>query len=135
MKKSLAALCITVILFSGSTLLGEEHNPGRQWLKMTESERLFWVWGFTEGQQLILSELEIKVRVHLRFLILLKDANAISKIMSQYYNDPANTYITWQFMAIIAKTKLEGKPMAIIEEALELSRQTGMKLREMPKSK
>ena len=82
MKKSLAALCITAILFSGSTLLGEERNPGRHWLKMTESERLLWVWGFTEGQQVILDELDIKVRVHLDFLILLKDASAISKIMS-----------------------------------------------------
>lgn len=135
MKKSLAALCIAIILFSGSTLLGEERNPGRHWLKLSEVERMLWVWGFAEGQKLILSELGIKVRVHLNLLILLKDASAISKIMSQYYNDTANTYITWPFMTIIAKTKLEGKPMAIIEEALELSRQTGMKLREMPKSK
>ena len=135
MKKSLAALCIAIILFSGSTLLGEGDTPGRHWLKMTESERLLWVWGFTEGQQVILDELDIKVRVHLRFLILLKDARAISKIMSQYYNDTANTYIPWQTMTIIAKTKLEGKPMAIIEKALELGRQLGMALREKRKSR
>ncbi len=55
--------------------------------------------------------------------------------MSQYYNDTANTYIPWQFMIIIAKTKLEGKPMAIIEKALELGRQAGMALREKRKSR
>lgn len=135
MKKSLTALCITAILFSGSALLGEERNPGRHWLELSEVERLIWVCGFAEGQQLILDELEIKVTIHLSSLILLKDASAISKIMSQYYNDTANTYISWQFMTIIAKTKLEGKPMAIIEKALELGRQAGMALREKRKSR
>lgn len=129
MKKSLTALCIAAILFSGSALQAREHNPGKMWLKMTEGERLLWVWGYTEGQQAILDELGIKVTIHLNWLILLKDASPISKIMTRYYNDPANTYIPLRFMVFTAKVKLEGKPTATIEKSLEIGRQLGMDLR------
>lgn len=133
MKKLLSALCITAILFSGTALFGGEYNPGKAWLEMSETGRLVWVWGFTKGQELTLEELQIKSTNNLNYLILYKDAEAISKIMSQDYNDAANTYIPWKYMTFIAKMKLEGNPVEKIGEQLELLRQYAAYEREKPK--
>lgn len=109
MKKIIAILCITAILFSGTALLAEDFNYGEEWLKMSKGSRLMWVWGYTAGQTRILSELKIKSTKNLKFLILVEDASVISKIMSQYYNEAANTHIPWCYMTYIAKMKLKGR--------------------------
>ena len=119
MKKLIAILCITAILFSGTALLAEDFNYGEEWLKMSKGSRLMWVWGYTAGQTRILSELKIKSTKNLKFLILVEDASVISKIMSQYYNDPANIYIPWCHMTYIAKMKLKGRSVQEIGNNIE----------------
>jgi hypothetical protein len=123
MKRLLIVLCTTAILFSAVNLRGEEYNPGKSWLNWSEGEHLIWLWGFTKGQELILEELQIKSTKNLKYFISFDDAEAISKIMSQYYKDVANTYIPWKYIATVAKKKLEGVPAAKIEVELELLRQ------------
>ncbi len=135
MKRLLTVLCTTAILFSVVNLRGEEYNPGKSWLNMSESDHLGWVWGLTKGQELILEELQIKSTENLNFLISFNNAEAISKIMSQYYKDGANTYIPWKYMTIVAKMKLEGKPAVKIEEKLELLRQYAAYERSKQKNK
>jgi hypothetical protein len=122
MKYFLTVLFTTAILFSAVNLRGVEDNPGKSWLSLSESDRLGWVWGFAQGQELIIEKLQIKSTKNLNFVISAYDAEAISKIMSQYYKDAANTYIDWKYMTVVAKMKLEGKPAVKIEEELELLR-------------
>jgi len=123
MKRLLFVLSTTVILFSMVNLQGEEYNPGKSWMNLSEGEHLIWLWGFTKGQELILEELQINSTNNLNNLILFDDAEAVSKIMSLYYKDFANTYIPWKYMATVAKKKLAGIPGAKIEVELELLRQ------------
>ena len=119
MKKLIAILCIISILFSGTALLAEDFNYGEEWLQLSKGARLMWVWGYTAGQTRILSELKIKPTKNLKFLILLEDASIISKIMCQYYNDAANTYIPWCYMTYIAKMKLNGRSAQEIGKEFE----------------
>ena len=119
MKKLTAILCITAILFSGTALLADDFNYGEEWLKMSKGGRLMWVWGYTAGQTRILSELKIKSTKNLKFRILFEDASIILKIMSQYYNDAANTYIPWCYMTYIANMKLKGRSAQEIGKEFE----------------
>jgi len=116
-------LALSFILIANFQLRANEYNPGESWLRISEGARLDWVWGFSQGQELILEELQIKSYSHLKYFIPLDNADVISKIMTQYYNDSSNTYIPWKYMSYIAKMKLEGKPAVKIAEQLELLRQ------------
>ena len=123
MKKIIISIiALSLIISFNIQLMADEYNPGKSWLCMSEGSRLDWVWGFSQGQELILEELEIKSHSNLKYIISLQDADVISDIMTQYYNDSSNTYIPWKYMTYIAKMKLEGKPAVKIAEQLELLR-------------
>ena len=126
MNKWMSTLFIAAILLSATTSFGQEYNPGKSWLSWSHESRFNFVWGFTEGQALILEELKMKSTKNLKWAISDNDVPAITEIMSQFYNDPANTYIPWKYMAFVAKMKLEGQPSTKIEEQLEMLRQYAM---------
>ena len=97
MRRLFVASITLVILCTISTASrGEEFVPGTSWLELSESDRLGWMWGFTLGQEVILEELQLKSTSHLKYLIPVDDAKTISEIITQYYNDAANSYIPWK---------------------------------------
>jgi hypothetical protein len=126
MNKRMSTLCIAAILFTAINSFGQEFIPGKMWLDCQYASRFYFVWGLTEGQALILEELKMKSTKNLKWVISSDDVPAITDIISQFYNDSANTYIPWKYMAFVAKMKLEGQNSTKIEEQLEMLRQYAM---------
>jgi len=122
--KWLLVSCI-IYLFAVESLAGEAFNFGKVWMKNTEANRLMWTWGFIDGQKDILEEVkeEVKLKKTLKYDITDMEATVVSEVMTEYYKDPGNSYIPWQYMTNIVKMKLKGKSTADIEAELELLRQ------------
>lgn len=135
MKKISMLLLFISILFLSNFAIGDEYNPGKMWSNWSEATRVNWVWGFSTGQELLLEELENKSSINLKYVIQVKDADTISEIMTQYYQDPSNTYIPWKYMTHIAKMKLEGRKNKDIQDELESLRQYANYMRNKAKSK
>ena len=110
-------------LLPTASFSGESFIFGKVWVSITKDSRVNWVWGFAQGQEVILEELEIKDKSNLKYFIPVNDADVISEIMTQYYDDFANCYIPWKYMASVAKMKLQGKSQKVIEKELERLRQ------------
>jgi hypothetical protein len=121
MKSFIVAIALLAFAWSG-VLVGQEYNPGRSWSDFTFEKRLFWVWGASKGQELIFEELKIENDNSYENAISMDDAESVSRIMTDLYNDPANTFIPWKYMMITAKLKLQGAPATRINERLELLR-------------
>jgi hypothetical protein len=118
-----AYICILAIAFQTTlTLADNDFNYGKEWHQFDNGGRLAWVWGFYEGQRIILEDLEIKDDSKTKYIISRKDIDIIRNIMTQYYNDSANTYIPWKYMTYVAKMKLTGKSKNDIEKELEMLR-------------
>lgn len=120
---------ILILILLPTICFAKDFNFGEVWLKCSKDDRLVWAWGFTNGQELILEEMKVKSKDNLKYLMLVKDAQVISKIMTQYYNDASNTYTPWKYMTYIAKMKLEGKSAQRIEKELESFREYATYLR------
>jgi len=117
-------LLITVNLifcFATAALSEEAYNYGKGWNNISKEARLYWVWGFITGQATLLEE--FKTKKTMKYDISDMDASVVSDIMTDYYNDPGNSYIPWQYMTYIAKMKLKGKKTAEIETELSLLRE------------
>lgn len=131
MRKIMLSLFATVIFFTfinGS--MGDEFTFGKLWLNMSSNSRVNWVWGVAAGQELILEELQMKSTAHLKYLISVNESDVIAEIITNYYNDSANTYIPWKYMTFIANMKLKGESATKIEKELESLRKYATYLRE-----
>lgn len=127
MRKWQICLFSTLIIFaiSHTCLSADGLNYGRMWLEWSKDARLMWTWGFTEGQSTILEEINSNqaVKQKFKFEISKSDADVISEIMSNLYEDAENSYIPWKYMTYVAKLKLRGIREKEIESQLQLLRQ------------
>lgn len=123
-NRILYPLTALVFFFSPlSNLAAAEFNYGASWLRMEETSRLMWVWGAGEGQDLLLEELKDAARNVKEHRLSSQKADTLAKIMTQYYQDAANHYVPWKYMAVVATMKLAGKTEAEVEERLRLLRE------------
>jgi hypothetical protein len=87
----------------------QEYAPGDAWRRMETSSQLVWVWGAAEGQSLLVEELPKATSSRLGNNFSAADAKAVSEVMAQYYGDPANSFIPWKYMAVVASKRLAGE--------------------------
>lgn len=102
---------------------GPDYAPGDAWRRMEASSQLVWVWGVAEGQSLVVEELPKATASRLSNNLSTADAKAVSEIMAQYYNDPANAFVPWKYMAVVASKRLAGESEARLAERLRLLRE------------
>lgn len=119
LKLLLAAYIIFGITSVG--LAAEAYNSGKGWMNLSKDAKLYWVWGFASGQEVLLEE--AKTKRTMKYDITDLEAPVICEIMTEYYKDPGNSYIPWKYMPYIAKMKLKGKSTADIETELALLRE------------
>lgn len=124
---ALAMLCVVALLVQRGTAFAASMNFGDSWLRLQEGDRIMWVWGAAEGQLLLSSELDENVKSKLTTRIDNTKAESIAGIMTQIYRDPANAYIPWRWIALMASDKLRGVPREKIESDLESLRQAASK--------
>ena len=125
MRQLLLTLIVVAVLFlSGNPLMGQNITYGNSWLGGIINERILYIRGFVDGQNVILEELKIKPGPHLNLYVGVygNDMYVIDNIMTQFYRDPANTYIHWGIMIVIANKKLQGESVAEIERLLSEAR-------------
>lgn len=134
-KVSLVLAIFILLVAISTTGKAQEYNPGRVWLGANADHQLFWVWGAADGQSLLVEELRVDKKKRLENRLLVKDAQTISEIMTQYYGDPANTYIPWHYMAVVANMKLNGQSAAALDERLRLLREYAAFQRSKPVTK
>lgn len=101
------------------------YKYGKMWLKWSKDTRLTWVWGFIHGQSTILEEINSNQTVKRTFKCVISESNAevISEIMVNLYENASNTYISWKYMTYVAQMKLKGISGKEVESQLQLLRQ------------
>lgn len=102
---------------------GTDYKPGLGWLEMTDSSRFTWTLGATQGQNLITEELGDTSKLIKDNLLPSGQVDTLANIITQYYQDAANTDIPWRYMAVVAAWKLAGRPETLINQRLESLRQ------------
>lgn len=118
------SLVLIGCLLFGITNIGfaaEAYNPGKSWMNISNDAKLYWVWGFTTGQEVLIEE--FKTKKTLEYDITDMEAPVVCEVMTEYYKDPGNSYIPWKYMTYVAKMKLKGKSAADIETRLTLLRE------------
>jgi len=118
--KLFLAACI-IFGITGVGLAAETYNSGKIWMNLSKEAKLYWVWGFANGQEVLLEE--AKTKKAMKYDITDLEAPVICEVMTEYYKDPGNSYIPWKYMTYIAKMKLKGKSIADIETELSLLRE------------
>jgi hypothetical protein len=99
------------------------HNAAASWSRMTYDARVTWLWGAAEGQGLILEELHVDPNKALENRLPFDKADVLANVMSNLYGDPANAYIPWKYLAVVANAKLNGGAEKDISHRLELLRE------------
>ena len=116
-------LIVTVTLIGSAQTATQDAYPnfGEHWLQMSERDRLFYIEGFEAGTKLAILtflcpnppngcsyESELRKQLNKKML---SDFNndAISKVKTDLYKDPANSFIIDGWIYRVAKEKLEGK--------------------------
>jgi len=100
-----------------------EYVPAEGWLASSESSRFDWTFGVTQGQALILEEINGDTSRIADSLLPADQVETLSQLITQYYQDASNAYIPWRYMAVIAAWRLAGKPEAVINKRLESLRE------------
>ncbi|MEK7323370.1 MAG: hypothetical protein AABZ84_09860 [Pseudomonadota bacterium] len=99
------------------------HNFAASWFRMSEGARVTWLWGAAEGQSLVLEELPIAAKKKLENHLPFDKADVLARVITSLYADPANSYIPWKYMAVVANSKLNGATESEVAKRLELLRQ------------
>ncbi|NKC13323.1 MAG: hypothetical protein GKR94_14350 [Gammaproteobacteria bacterium] len=120
-RKSIPVVILIMFVWS-SVSADQEYNPGKSWSRVSTDSQVYWVWGASKGQELLFEELQIKNAGSYENAIPMSDAQTISQVMSDLYRDPANTYVPWKYMMVVAKMKLHGATTGQVVERLELLR-------------
>jgi len=99
---------------------------GNQWLQWNELERHIYLLGFVDGGSVYF---DFVFRQPERVRNELFEANAVkydndvlSPVITSLYRDPANVYIRYDSMVLIARDKIAGKD---VEPRLRMARQNG----------
>lgn len=119
---------VTGILVSQSALANFDH--GEFWNQMSEDMRTFWVMGVINGQEIVMESLPDSVSIEASVKIERPTKDAIANLMTQYYADPANTFIPWNNMVVLANEKLGGKSEQYLAEKISKLRAYGKWLQE-----
>ncbi len=91
MIRRMYPLASGVVLFSSAAIAHSHFDYGRVWQEWEDGDRVTWLWGAAEGQSLIIEELPESVE-QLETRLPADSADMIADIMTQLYEDAANTY-------------------------------------------
>ena len=132
-----ATLLLALLVGSATAMCattGSDYAPGDAWRRMEASSQMVWVWGVAEGQSLVVEELPKATASRLSNNVFIADAKAVSEIMAQNYNDPANAFVPWKYMVVVASKRLGGESEARLAERLRSLREYSNFERSRPRS-
>jgi len=134
-KIILVCILLTTLLFIPSKpYAGERYNYGKIWKSWTNYTRYVFLWGFQEGinsayfksakgwleeREFFTKPETLKVKKVRESVFLFFDIESIRDVVTDLYQDPANTYIPFDKIVYIARDKLKGES---IEEPLMKTR-------------
>lgn len=118
------------LFFTMNTPFAYEFHPGTSWIKQSEDSQFMWGWGAIDGQAITLEGIDESACRLTKNQLSSNNLKAMLQIMTQYYQDAANSDIPWKYMAVIASMKLAGRSGASIENRLEALRSYGVWLHE-----
>jgi hypothetical protein len=131
-------MLVAIVLITPQVYAGQSRTDGNWWLKMTFSNKLYYMVGFYNGmdlgQQFIIWEMA-KTRTeekaflkvsnlydrHLKFFRKFSHGQLVHGV-NAFYGDPNNRNIFIQHAVWVVGQKLAGKPPAEIEKLVELFR-------------
>ena len=84
-----------------------------------------WAWGAIDGQAVTLEGISQAPEKTPSNRLARDSIQAMVGVMTQYYQDAANTDIPWKYMAVVASQKLSGTPESALQKKLEELRAYG----------
>lgn len=113
-------------------------SPGESWKFLTDNEKFLYALGYKSGMLELTKRLFAQKSIdasaynNVRDYYFKFDQESVGSVMTELYDDPANAYIFWQSMFLIAYHKIHGNEInAFLEEA----RKEGQKLHEKVKQR
>ena len=121
----LLRVSLTIATIAMASVAFAAPNHGRFWNSLDDSSRELWVMGVASGQEILLEAVPESVKIDGTLRISNRTAEALVEIMTEYYSDPANTFIPLNNMLVFANKKLSGSSESQLASELAELREYG----------